>query len=311
MPSAGALAVRPRPQDQIYSFGPAKRDLLAEDGLRRLLANSPDLAVTWAPDVAEPPQELMDRANALARRRSPALAQHLGDVVWHAWFEHAQRLEDELAFKNYQEQFEPDTGLYKKAAWVSEVKRFADNVAEHGGAGAVLILDLDGLKRINDNKRLGHVAADDLIARLLDRLARRSRGSSSVKASRTGGDEFSVLLSFLPKDNPVLHDGRGLEEERRYQVDLTDEQRAEAFMNNLFADFEEEFERPVTLKDGTQGLPRDHVPILGVSGGYAIIRQGVTGIQAVKGAEDKMYEQKEESARRVLTRFRCHGRSLY
>ena len=55
---------------------------------------------------------------------------------------------------------------------------------------AVVLLDLDGLKRLNDE--LGHAAGDRAIVALAESAAQLVRGTDLV--ARLGGDEFAVLL---------------------------------------------------------------------------------------------------------------------
>jgi diguanylate cyclase (GGDEF)-like protein len=78
----------------------------------------------------------------------------------------------------------PNRGLFREYL----DGRLAD-IALRGGAGAVLYLDLDGFKGVNDT--LGHQAGDDLLRSVADRL--RSVVDDGVVA-RLGGDEFAVLL---------------------------------------------------------------------------------------------------------------------
>lgn len=59
---------------------------------------------------------------------------------------------------------------------------------------AIIMLDLDGFKKINDS--LGHAAGDALLMRIAERLEQRTRGVDIV--CRMGGDEFIILLRGVP-----------------------------------------------------------------------------------------------------------------
>ena len=62
--------------------------------------------------------------------------------------------------------------------------------ARHGEAMAVLLLDLDRFKNVND--RFGHLAGDELIQEVAKRLSRELKEPDAV--ARLGGDEFAILL---------------------------------------------------------------------------------------------------------------------
>jgi diguanylate cyclase (GGDEF)-like protein/PAS domain S-box-containing protein len=83
------------------------------------------------------------------------------------------------------------TGLPNRALLNDRVNQAIGLSTRHGTKGAVLFLDLDGFKHINDS--LGHPAGDKLLQSIAGRLVDCLRGSDTV--SRQGGDEFVVLLS--------------------------------------------------------------------------------------------------------------------
>ena len=82
------------------------------------------------------------------------------------------------------------TGLFNRRRLMEELTREVAVARRSGTAGAVLMLDLDGFKDINDS--LGHVAGDTLLARVAEELRERLRTTDTL--ARIGGDEFAVVL---------------------------------------------------------------------------------------------------------------------
>jgi diguanylate cyclase (GGDEF)-like protein len=108
-----------------------------------------------------------------------------------------KRLESELT---RQALHDPLTGLANRALFQDRVARALGRAARQPAAAAVLYLDLDDFKRVNDT--LGHAAGDALLAAVADRLLNATRGCDTV--ARLGGDEFAVLLDHVADPGDAL-----------------------------------------------------------------------------------------------------------
>jgi diguanylate cyclase (GGDEF)-like protein len=97
------------------------------------------------------------------------------------------------------------TGLPNRASLQNSLTAALDEVADgRSGGVAVLVLDLDGFKAINDT--LGHEHGDLLLTEVGTRL-RTAVGAAGV-VTRLGGDEFAVLLSGTDDEGDAVRMGR-------------------------------------------------------------------------------------------------------
>jgi diguanylate cyclase (GGDEF)-like protein/PAS domain S-box-containing protein len=97
------------------------------------------------------------------------------------------RLQDELVRQAYHDGL---TGLANRSLFRDRLEQALARSARAGGSVAVMILDLDGFKQVNDT--LGHDAGDQLLRTVAERLNETVRATDTV--ARFGGDEFAVLL---------------------------------------------------------------------------------------------------------------------
>jgi diguanylate cyclase (GGDEF)-like protein len=89
---------------------------------------------------------------------------------------------------------DPVTGLLNRTAGLDRIANALRRIDEDGGEVAVLVVDVDRLRDVND--ALGHDVGDRLLASTAKRLATAVRPSDIV--ARLGGDEFLVLCHAVP-----------------------------------------------------------------------------------------------------------------
>lgn len=109
------------------------------------------------------------------------------------------------ARKNYEAQIE-QLAYYDSLTLLANRRRFHDQIrsaihgiAHTGGQVALLYLDLDYFKKVNDT--LGHDAGDELLVQVASRLKAQVRHGDTL--ARLGGDEFAILLDDLADDAPA------------------------------------------------------------------------------------------------------------
>lgn len=87
------------------------------------------------------------------------------------------------------------TGLAKRALFNDRLERALASARRHRSFVAVMVLDLNGFKAIND--RLGHQTGDEILRSVADRLKSRVRETDTV--ARLGGDEFALVVENLAR----------------------------------------------------------------------------------------------------------------
>ena len=94
----------------------------------------------------------------------------------------------------YQASHDTLTNLLNRRAFEQRLQSLLLRIKEVPGEHALCYLDLDQFKLVNDT--CGHVAGDELLRRLADRLQKQVRKRDTI--ARLGGDEFAILLENCP-----------------------------------------------------------------------------------------------------------------
>ena len=140
---------------------------------------------------------------------------------------------------------------------IRELEMMIARHERHGTAGAILFVDLDGLKALNDS--FGHAGGDAVLVHVAEQLVAGTRATDCV--ARVGGDEFCVLLEHADENSA--------------------RETAERLVNEIASD---EFDY--------QGFP---LP-LSVAIGMSIIQSGDTAESLLARADEEMYRVKAAAA---------------
>ena len=133
------------------------------------------------------------RTYALTVSRLEATGQDAGLVAMLQDVTDHRALQEELVYRAYHD---PLTALANRARLRERAAAALGASGERADRVAVLVLDLDGFKLVNDSA--GHTVGDALLVQVAARLLHATRGSDLV--ARLGGDEFAVLLDDVGGD---------------------------------------------------------------------------------------------------------------
>jgi diguanylate cyclase (GGDEF)-like protein/PAS domain S-box-containing protein len=145
------------------------------------------------------------------------------------------------------------TALFNSRRFEQALAQETKSAARYGGGGAVLLVDLDHFKEVND--QFGHKAGDDLLKTVAAALRGRMRETDVL--ARLGGDEFGIILPQV------------------------DSQQAELVAEGIVK----------TLRRQTAMLAEHQIPVT-ASVGIALF-DGRTSIEILSAADLAMYEAKE------------------
>jgi diguanylate cyclase (GGDEF)-like protein/PAS domain S-box-containing protein len=187
-------------------------------------------------------------------RSDPAVA---GTVVTIRDVTERRRLESDLAHQAYHDTL---TGLANRALFAKRLEHAARLAHETRATVAVLFVDLDDFKEINDS--LGHAAGDQLLLQV-GRWITEVAGPMTITA-RTGGDEFAVLIEH------------------------TD---AQAYAEYLAGAIVETLRRPIEVVDGNGGR---HTVGCTASVGIAASADSSGIVELLRRADVAMYVAKTE-----------------
>lgn len=149
------------------------------------------------------------------------------------------------------------TGFYRRDLFDLDLPVTHSLFRQHGRPYGIMVFDLDGLKQIND--RFYHSAGDKYILTFSGALTAALR--SDDRAYRLGGDEFGVL------------------------VNVQDEKEMEQVYQRLRPEVE------AALEAYSEEIG---VPSIGVSGGFASVREGDTHKDVLERADQAMYAAKRK-----------------
>lgn len=128
--------------------------------------------------------------------RDETLLALLSDVIAAAMF-YATKLDHDALF--YKATHDCLTELANRSLFMDHLRRALASSERGGQPTAVLMIDMDGLKQINDT--FGHRVGDAVLREFALRLRSISRESDTV--ARLGGDEFGLILTPIERNNGI------------------------------------------------------------------------------------------------------------
>ncbi len=160
--------------------------------VRRHLGVAPPSAEVQAVlDAASVTLEDMERDRTMSLRTMDELSRELEER-----FAKLKSVEEELVRRAFEDDL---TGLANRALFHDRLRNAMARRTRAQSSVAVLLLDLDGFKRVNDS--LGHAAGDQLLRTIATRITAAVRTGETV--ARLGGDEFAIVIEAVEGESEL------------------------------------------------------------------------------------------------------------
>lgn len=250
----------------------------AEDG-QKLLAEAIPHAITsgvWKDEstfISRTEEEILTSVVLISHKIDSDQAQFFSVVARD--IRHLRAAEEKIEYLAY---YDTLTGLPNRNELIKRLEVDIGRVNRQGNQGALLFIDLDNFKYINDS--LGHPTGDLVLQEIAQRLLSYVRGGDTV--ARLGGDEFIIILSGLSENTmEAITQARDVSNKIRNAVSM-------------------------------EMKIRDVVLHVTVSIGISMFARGATsGHDLLMFADTAMYEAKKEGRNRLEFFSESMGESVY
>jgi diguanylate cyclase (GGDEF)-like protein/PAS domain S-box-containing protein len=200
---AGIVTVWNRAAEQTFGYsaveaiGQALDDLIIPDGMVSAHRNGMQRYVASGVSTVlgkrlELPAVRKDGSSLIVEVRMSALELH-GQQMFSAFLHDISERKEAEARREYESRHDMLTNLMNRRALLETLPIAQGRAARTGKSMALLFIDLDGFKAVNDD--LGHEAGDSVLRTVAARLQEVVRKTDSV--FRLAGDEFTVLLEAM------------------------------------------------------------------------------------------------------------------
>ena len=199
--SAGWIAAIAPDRSTEEVIGKTDFDFFSEEHAASAFADEQQIIRTGEPMIGKLEEEtFQDRTGPWVSSTKMPLRDEHGRII--GTFGISRDITAQVTAENalaYQALHDPVTGLANRVALMDRLSQALAGLERQPGRLAVLYVDLDHFKEINDS--FGHDAGDQVLAEVGRRLSQLSRNADTV--ARLGGDEFVVLCGALRDDDDV------------------------------------------------------------------------------------------------------------